>query len=164
MAQSARNIPANFPQPLGMQLLKADAERRASMVRQEIVTDLLAILAEARENAVRSKLVRLSQANFKTAQTCAQRARELWPDEDEIEKTFADRPEIKPVQLRKHRKLFDQLNKVHQRSLSLLDTSFEHIQLILDRLQPSSPIDAANTGLATSTGPVSAPAKASTPK
>jgi hypothetical protein len=136
MAQSARSIPANFPQPLGMRLLRADAQRQASIVRQEIVTDLLAVLSEARDSAVRAKLLRLVQANLKKGQSSAEKARELWPDDELIEKTFAN-PDAKPSQLKKQRALLEQLDKVQQRSLALLDSSFEHIQQILERLQPT---------------------------
>jgi hypothetical protein len=137
MAQSARSIPANYPQPLGMQLLRADAQRQDSIARQEIVTDLLAVLNETRDTAVRAKLLRLVQTNLKRGLASAEKARDLWPDSEAIEKGVADRPEAKPAQLRKHRALLEQLDKVQQRSLALLDTSFEHIQLILDRLQPT---------------------------
>jgi hypothetical protein len=153
MAQSARTIPAHFPQPLGMQLLRAEAQRQASIARQEIVTDLLAVLNEVRDTAVRTKLLRLVQTHFKKGLLCAQKARELWPDSAAVEETFSERPDTKPAQLRKHRALFEQLDKVQQRSLALLDSSFEHIQLIMERLQPTpSPEQSAGgsgPGLAT---------------
>ena len=139
-----------------MQLLRADAQRQASIARQEIVTDLLAVLTETRDTAARGKLLRLVQTNLKKGLAAAEKARAFWPDLEAIEKSFAERPDTKPAQVRKHRALLQQLDKVQQRSLALLDTSFDHIQLILDRLQPTPAPD--QSAGATGPGLVTKPA------
>ncbi|MFO1498454.1 MAG: hypothetical protein U1G07_08700 [Verrucomicrobiota bacterium] len=137
---SNRTIPANYPQPLGNQLQKADAFRQASMLRQEMVTDLLAVLSEAREPGVRQRLIRLVESHLKAGMTAAQRAEDLWPTEEEAGQMIAAKPDLKPAAAKKHLKVFQQWNKVQHRSLELLESSFENISLILARLRPPEPI------------------------
>jgi len=48
----------------------------------------------------------------------------------------AKQPDLKPALAKRHLKLFDQLDRVHRRSLGLLADSFGHIRVILDRIQP----------------------------
>lgn len=136
MARTARNLPANYPQPLASQILKAEAHRQASMVRQEVVTDLLTVLSEAREPGVRLRLIRLIEANLKTGVAAAEKAEELWPTVQDVRDVLTSDTEAKPSALRKHLTLFEQLDKVHHRSLELLESSHEHIEVILERLRP----------------------------
>jgi hypothetical protein len=137
MAQTARNVPPTYPQALGYPILKADACRQASMLRQEFVTDLLSALGDSRESAVRLRLIRLIQSNLKTGLAAAGKAEDLWPGLDDAKEALAAQAGAKPAMAKKHLRLFEQLDKVHHRSLDLLHGSFENIQLILDRLQPA---------------------------
>ena len=140
MAQSGRNIPATFPQPSGNQILKADAQRQISMLRQEMVTDLLSILSDSREASVRGRLIKLIEANLRHGWAAARRAEDLWPSLDDVRQIIEKRSDIKPAAARKHLKLFEQLDRVQHRSLALLSHSFENIRLILDRIQPTEPV------------------------
>jgi hypothetical protein len=142
MAQHARSLPANYPQPIGTQILKADAQRQASMLRQEIVTDLLGLLPDTREAHVRARMVRLIESYLKSGAAAAERAEELWPDAVEVKELLAARAELKPATARKHLSLFDQLDRTHRRSLELLQDSFGNIRLILERLRPPEPPEA----------------------
>jgi hypothetical protein len=139
MAQTGRNVPPTFPQPLGNQIQKADTQRQVSMLRQEIVSDLLSVLGEARESGVRLRLIRLVEANLKRGLAATSKAEELWPDMQKVRAVLDGQTESKPALARKHLKVFEQADKVHRRSLDLLHSSFENIQVILDRLQPVEP-------------------------
>ena len=143
MAQTPKSIPANYPQPLGTQILKADGHLQASILRQEIVTDLLGILNETREPAVRSRLVRLVEGYLKAGVAAAHKAEELWPSLEEAKETFAALPDLKPSLAKKHLKQFEQFDGVQHRSLDLLEASFGNIRVILERLRgPVSPAPA----------------------
>jgi hypothetical protein len=135
MAQSARTIPANYPGTLGIQILKAEAQRQASMLRQEVVTDLLSILSETRETNVRNRLIKLVEANLRAGLTAAQKAEDSWPEAAEAKELLENRKDAKPAVARKQLKVFEQCDRVHRRSLALLNDSFDHIRVILDRLQ-----------------------------
>jgi hypothetical protein len=139
MAQSPRTLPANYPQPLAAQVLKADSHRQTSMLRQEFITDLLSLMADLREPAIRSRLVKMIESNLKTGLAAAAKAEEMWPSLDEATEMVANKPEIKPAAAKKHLKLFAQFDKVHRRSLDLLNGSFANVEVILKRLQPAAP-------------------------
>jgi hypothetical protein len=141
MARTVRNLPVNYPQPLATQILKAEGHRQASMLRQEIVTDLLGVLNEAREPGTRVRLLKLIESNLKSGMTAAEKAEELWPTLQDVREVLTADTEAKPAATRKHLTLFEQFDKVHHRSLELLKSSFEHIHVILDRLQPPEPED-----------------------
>lgn len=119
------------------------------MLRQEIVTDLLGILNETREPGIRVRLFKLIESNLRAGVTASEKADELWPTLQEVREVLTADTKAKPAAMRKHLTLFEQLDKVHHRSLELLESSFEHIQVILERLQPPEPA-----------GPNTAPAKA----
>jgi hypothetical protein len=51
---NSRTLPANYPQRLATQILKSEAQRQAGILRQEVVTELLSILAESREAPVQT--------------------------------------------------------------------------------------------------------------
>jgi hypothetical protein len=140
MAQTARNLPANYPQPLGNQILKADALRQVSMVRQEIVTDLLAVLPDTHEPAVRARLVKLVEGHLKTGMAAALRSQELWPDMAKAKEIIHGDEKLKPATVKKQLRLFEQLDLVQRRSLALLENSFTNIRLILDRMQTTVPL------------------------
>jgi hypothetical protein len=135
--QTARSLPAHFPQPFGSQILKAEADRQMSILRQEIVTELLGVLAEARELGVRTRLIRLVEHNLKHGLRQAEKSEEVWPELGELEAALKDGDEIKPAAAKRYLGTFQQLDKVHRRSLDLLKDSFQNIRLILDRLQPA---------------------------
>ena len=139
MALSARSIPSNYPQPVGTQMLRAEAQRQASMLRQEILTDLLSVLADAREPSVRQRLVRMAETNLRGGIRAAEKAQALWPERQELEELIAKRVDTKPAAAKKQLQLFEQLDKVHHRSMALLTDSFEHIRVILDRVHPPDP-------------------------
>jgi len=136
MARSARSIPPNYPQPIGTQLLKADAQRQISIVRQEVVTDLLSVLADLREPQVRQRLVKVIESNLRAGLTAAEKAESLWPELQAVQESLAAKADLKPALAKKHLKLFEQFDRVQRRSLALLAESFDHIRVILDRLQP----------------------------
>jgi len=127
---------------LGNQIQKADTQRQVSMLRQEMMSDLLSVLGEARENGVRLRLIRLVELNLKRGLAATSKAEELWPDMQKVRTILDGQSESKPALARKHLKIFEQADKVHRRSLDLLHSSFENIQLILDRLQPVEPASA----------------------
>ncbi len=135
MALAPRTIPANFPQPLGTRIQKADTHRQASMLRQEFVTELVVVLAEAREGAVRTRLIKLIETNLRLGMAAARKAEDLWPEMGEV-RDLVEKNATKPAVARKHLKLFEQLDRVQRRSLALLENSFENIELILERTQP----------------------------
>ena len=139
MAQTPRSIPANFPQPLGNQILKAESQRQASMLRQEFAADLIAVLTESREPGTRGRLIQLVESHLRLGIRAARKAEDLWPELEEVRDVVAKKAEAKPALARKHLKLFEQFDRVQQRSLALLENSFENIQLILDRIQPIDP-------------------------
>ena len=145
MAQTIRTIPASFPQPLGNRLLNADTQRQISILRQEVVTELLAVLGEVREGGVRTRLIKIIETNLRQGLAAARRSEELWPSVDEVKQTIQARPETKPALVNKHLKLFEQYDRVQHRSLGLLADSFEHIRVILDRVQPPEPMPAKPT-------------------
>lgn len=136
MAKSPKTIPGNYPQPLGTQILKAETFRQISILRQEMATELLSILADAREPAVRSRLIRLIEANLSAGLTTARRAEDLWPDLDEA-KEIIESAGAKPSVAQRNLKLFLQFNDLQTRTLQLLNDSFGHVRLILDRVQPA---------------------------
>src|ERR1051325_3312518 len=156
MAQSTRLLPSNYPQPLASQILKADAQRQVSILRQEFATDLIGVLAEARELPVRSKLLRLIEANLSSGLAAPQRSKDLWPEGTLVKELFGESTEHKPVQAKRFLKVFEQLDRVHQRSLSILGASFENVRLILDRSQLAPP--------AVAKGPATAPKANATDK
>lgn len=137
MAQTARNIPANYPQPLGNRILRADAQRQVSMVRQEMVTHLLGVLSETRDQSIRSRLIKLIESNLRSGILSARRSEGLWPSLDDARTAIEGRKDAKPAVVKKHLKLFEQYDRVQRRSLALLDDSFESVRVILERLQPS---------------------------
>lgn len=157
MAQGSKIIPVTFPQPLGMQMARSEAWRQSSILRQEFVTELLAILAEAKETGARARLIKAIQANLGAGLAAARKAEDLWPERDDVEKTLSETTDLKPAQAKKHRKLFEQLDRVHQRSLSLLENSFDSVHLILERVQPAGrPAQTAPSTGASSAGPARA--------
>src|SRR6266404_3323766 len=97
-----RSLPVNYPQPLAAQILKADFRRQASMLRQEIVSDLLGVLTEAREPNVRRRLAKLIEANLKLGIAAASKEENLWPEIDQVKEIVGGRPEIKPATAKKH--------------------------------------------------------------
>jgi hypothetical protein len=139
MARTSRTLPANYPQPLATQILKADGHRQASILRQEIVTELLGVLSEAREPGIRVRLIRLVEAHLKAGRNAAAKAEELWPEIDTVKEILTAKADAKPAASKKHLALFEQFDKVHHRSIELLENSFQNIALILDRLQPPDP-------------------------
>jgi hypothetical protein len=139
MAQTPRTIPANYPQPLGTQILKADAQRQFSMLRQEIVTDLLAVLSDAREPQVRARLIKLVETHLHSGLAAANKAQALWPELEHVKEIIAKDTDTKPSVAKRHLHVFERLDRVQRRSLDLLHDSFENIQLILDRVRPVEP-------------------------
>lgn len=137
MAQTPRSIPTNYPQPLGTRIQKADAQRQASVLRQEFVTELVSILSETKEPAVRGRLLRLIASNLKLGMTAARKAEDLWPELEDVKELVEKNGEAKPAVAKKHLRLFEQFDRVQRRSLALLENSFENIQVILDRTQPA---------------------------
>ena len=123
-----------------MDLLKAEAQRQISITRQEIVSDLITVYAAAREPTVRKLLVRLIETNLRSGLVAAKRTDDLWPELQEAEAMIEEASREKPSTARKHRKLFEQLDRVQGRSLKLLHDSFDNIQLILDRMQVVAPL------------------------
>jgi hypothetical protein len=137
MAKSPRSIPVHYPQPLATQILKAETYRQASMLRQEMATELLGILAEAREPNVRSRLIRFVESNLAAGMTAARRSEELWPDMKDAEKVIAEK-NPKPGTARKNLSLFREYDDLQRKSRRLLDDSFKNVRLILDRLKLSA--------------------------
>lgn len=140
MAQTVRNLPASYPQPLGSQILKADAQRQLSMVRQEVVTDLLTLLTSVRDPSVRERLVKLLEAHLKSGISAAQRSQDLWPEAEAVKKLIESDDKRKPTASKKFLRLFEQYDRVQRRSLALLEESFGHARVILDRIQPVEPV------------------------
>jgi hypothetical protein len=134
MAKNPKTVPASYPQPLGAHMLRADAQRLMSMMRQEIVTELLSLLADTHEAAVRQRVIRLIEGQLRSGLTALHRAKSLWPDLQEAKEAI-DVPEGKPALQKRHLQLYAQFDRVQQRSWGLLHDSFENIRLILDRVQ-----------------------------
>ncbi len=139
MTQARRTIPANYPQPLGAHLLRAETQRQIGMVRQEIVTDLLSVLNEAREPNTRSRLIKLVESNLRSGLTAIRRAEDLWPELEEAQESIAKHAAEKPALAKKHLKLFESFDRVQRRYLEILHHSFANTQVILDRLHPVQP-------------------------
>jgi len=139
MAKSPRTIPANYPQPLGTQMLKAETQRQIAMVRQEVVTELLSILGETHETGVRSRLIKLVEANLRSGLAATRKAEDLWPELEEAREAIEKHAGEKAAMVKKHLSLFDQLDRIQRRYLDILHHSFDNIQVILDRLQPPLP-------------------------
>lgn len=106
-------------------------------MRQEVVTDLLNILSVAQDPGIRLRLLRMIENNLRLGVASSERAKNLWPSLEDVKATVEGRPNIKPAAVKKQLKLFEQWDKVHERSLSLLSNSFGHIRVILDRLKPN---------------------------
>lgn len=115
--------------------MKADAHLQASVLRQEFVTELVAVLAESREGSVRTRLIKLIEANLRMGMAEARKAESLWPEMGEVRESV-EKNAAKPAVARKHLKLFEKFDRVQRRSLALLENSFENIELILERTQP----------------------------
>jgi hypothetical protein len=139
MAQSFRTIPHNYPSSLAFEMLKANVLRQASMIRQEFVTELLSVLSETHEPNVRSRLTKLIEANLKAGIAAAQKCEAGWPEMENAKQVIESKTEAKPALGKKYLKLFEQMDRVQQRSLGLLRDSFHHTQVILDRLQAPAP-------------------------
>jgi hypothetical protein len=150
MAQTPRLLPSNYPQPLASQILKADAQRQQSMLRHEFAAELIGVLSEAREAPVRTKLTRLIETNLKSGLAAAQRSQELWPESNAAQTLFGEESELKPAQRKRFLSVFVQLDRVHRRSLSLLNDSFANIRLILDKIQAAHAVAASNLPAAAS--------------
>ena len=134
MANSPRALPSTFPQPLASQILKAEAQRQLSIVRQEFAAELIGVLTEAKEGTVRAKLMRLIETNLKLGIAAAERSKNLWPESAVVQGTFGESSELKPAQAKRFLKAYEQLDRVHNRSLGLLADSFTNVRLILDRI------------------------------
>jgi hypothetical protein len=139
---TTRAVPANYPQPLGSQMLRADGQRHISMLRQEILTELLSMLTEAHEPAIRSRLTRLIESQLRSGFSALQRAENLWPDSDEAREVIGG-SKLKPAVQKRHLKLFDRLDRVQRRSWDLLNDSFANVRLILDRVQSTARLERA---------------------
>jgi hypothetical protein len=109
------------------------------MVRQEIVTDLLGLITDVREPAIRIRLLKLVRGHLRSGLASTQRAEQLWPALEEVKKRLQEDNSMKPAAAKRHLQLFEQLDRVQSRSLDLLHGSFDNIQLILERLQPADP-------------------------
>jgi hypothetical protein len=138
MAKSPRSLPSHYPQPLATGILKAETYRQASMLRQEIALELLNILAEIKEPAIRARLVKFVESNLAAGMVAARKSRELWPEVDEAQRIIFEKCP-KPASAHKNLKLFSNFDDLQQKSLRLLDDSFRNVRLILDRLQSSRP-------------------------
>jgi hypothetical protein len=136
MAQSIRTLPANFPQPLGSQILRADTQRQLSILRQEVVTELLSLLADAQDARQRQRIIKLIETNLRAGNAAAEKAENLFPNLDEVKQKLESQEEVKPAVVKKHLKAFEQFARVQERSLTLLHESFDHIRLILERVKP----------------------------
>ena len=132
-APTPRTLPANYPQPLGTQMLRADFQRQFSMLRQEIVSDLLGVLTEAYEPAIRAQVLKLIENHLRSGLAAARKAEDLWPDLEDARETISG-TELKPAVQRRHLKLFEQFDRVQRRSWPLLNDSFANVRLILDRV------------------------------
>ncbi len=146
MAQS-RSLPANFPQTLGVPMLKSEAQRQISMLRQEFVTELLGVLSLAREPGLRAKLLKLVEHNLRAGIAAAERTESLWPNANDARAFLENQVETKPTTVRKQVSVFEQLDKSHTRALGLLKDSFDHTRVILDRLQPAPLPEAVSTAV-----------------
>jgi hypothetical protein len=144
MAQP-RILPANYPQPLGNHVLRADVHRQMSILRQEIVTELLSVLGEAREPAVRSRLVKLIESQLRTGRAALEKAENLWPTLAEA-KEAVQSTETKPATQKRHLKLFEHFDRVQRRSWALLHDSFDNVRLIVDRVQPAERVEKGVSG------------------
>jgi hypothetical protein len=136
MAKTPKQIPEGYSQPLGMRILKADAYRQASMLRQEVAAELVGILGEREEHSLRRRLVRFIEQNVDAGTQAATKARETWPDHDEAMEII-DGTELKDSQKKKQREIFERFEGLNDKSHSLLENSFRHIRIILERLHPA---------------------------
>src|SRR5690348_12605931 len=85
------------------------------------------------------RLIRMIEGNLRAGITAAVKARDNWPKLPEVQQSIAQKSDLKPAAAAKFLKLFDQFDRVQVRSLTLLEESFEHIRVILDRLQAPEP-------------------------
>jgi hypothetical protein len=131
---TTRAVPANYPQPLGTSMLKADAQRQISMLRQETVTELLSILAETHEPAIRLRLIKLIENQLRSGLAAVERAEDLWPSLQDAREVILT-PDRKPAVQKRHLRVYEQLDRVQRRSWELLHDSFDNVRLILDRVQ-----------------------------
>src|SRR5207248_3577328 len=99
-----RSIPAHYPAPLGVQILKADAHRQASMLRQEIASELLPLLGDAREPQLRQRLVRLVENQLRAGRASAQKAGDQWPHLQDVQERLTRATDLKPAAAKKHLK------------------------------------------------------------
>jgi hypothetical protein len=115
-------------------MLKADAQRQISMLRQELLTELLSILTEAHEPGIRARIARLVETQLRSGLLALEKAESLWPSQAEA-KEVIEEPELKPALQKRWLKVFEQLDKVQSRSCGLLRDSFANVRLILERVQ-----------------------------
>jgi hypothetical protein len=148
MGRIARSIPLNYPPALAAPISKADALRQISIVRQEIITDLLSLLADTHEADVRRRLIRCIESNLKAGLLSSSKAESLWPSVEDATRLIQQRQDAKPAVSRRHLSLFNQLDRTHRRSLALLQESFQHGQEILSRLQASGSSPTAESATA----------------
>lgn len=116
-----------------MQILKADTYRQISMLRQEMATDLVGAVQRVVDPAVRRELLKVIAANLRAGRVAAERAAELWPSADDAAQAIVGL-EIKEGQKKKFLQQFQQFTTVHSKSQKLLEDSFRHLGVILERL------------------------------
>ena len=133
MAKSPRHIPNHYPEPLAALILKAETYRQASILRQEIVTDLIEIVTHITEPGARRKLIHLIERNLRAGLAAVEKAEKLWPDEKEAQQILQEKCS-KPATAQKHLKLFKEFDQVTKKSLQLLHESHANIQIILEKL------------------------------
>ncbi len=139
MPKSPSQVPNSFPPALGFQILKSETQRQAAIIRQEILTDLVTLLDAVKDPAARKKLIGLIETHFKAGTRALEKSQELWPDTASVREEI-EAQETKPATQQKNLKLFEQFDAVHGKSIALLQTSFEHIHVILEKAQFFAPI------------------------
>jgi hypothetical protein len=112
------------------------------MLRQEVATELLSLLADAQDLPLRQRIIKLVESNLRAGNAAAEKAESLFPELDELKQKLESLEEVKPAVVKKHLKAFEQFARVQERSLALLHESFDHIRLILERVKPAGPAPA----------------------
>jgi hypothetical protein len=134
MAKSPKTIPNNFPQPLGMEILKAEQSRQECLIRHEFTAGLIQLLTSPGSGNLKPKLLQLAQQHLKAGIKAVEKAQSLWPEEQRAQELLRAAGEKKKGSA-KFLQLFREYEACQRKSLKLLHQSHEHIGIILEKLR-----------------------------
>jgi hypothetical protein len=135
MAKTAKSLSDSYPQPVASWILKAELQRQNSLLRHELVAELVDLATEISAPDERKKLLAALDRNLRLGVECAREAEKLWPEAGLVQQRIGEATEKKSLQ-QKHLNLFKQLESAHRKSLRVLLDSFDHVQAVVDKIRP----------------------------